>query len=75
MNLILNRGYGMQVWGHMECTSVRTMVKQTAQALQSVHGQYTDNLKQSGFQQESQGTSAQYIHTHTTHTHAHYFIW
>ena len=58
----------MQAWGHMECASVRILDKQTAQSLQFVHSQYTDNLKQAGFQQGSQGTSAQNIHTQT---HAH----
>jgi len=63
----------MKAWDHMECTSVRTLEKQTAQPLQFVHRQYTDNFKQAEFQQESQEMSAQYIQTHTytnTHTHA-----
>jgi len=51
-NLILSSGHGMQAWDHMECTSVRTLEKQTAQPLQFVHSQYTDNFKQAGFQQE-----------------------
>jgi len=53
----------------MGCTSVRTLDKRTAQPLQFVHSQSTDNFKQAGFQQESQGMSAQYTHTYT-HEHA-----
>jgi len=74
-NLILSSGYRMQAWVYMEGTSVRTLEKHTAQPLQFVHIQYTDNFKQAGFQQVIQRTSAQYIHTHPytkhTHTHAH----
>jgi len=56
----------MQAWVHMECTSVRTLEKQTAQPLQFVHSHYTDNYKQVGFQQESQGSLPNiYIHKHT----------